>query len=62
MATLKELTPLIQVEWQQWTEEKGREDLLLFFAHLQNSRPELLKFRCAGAPIRKIKEIVHGKG
>lgn len=58
MATLKELEPQIVAEWDRWSAETGKDNHGIFYAHLGRERPDLLKFRCNGAPDRKIKEIL----
>lgn len=58
MASLKELTPLIHAEWLEWKTTAININYVSFYIYLKNNRPELLKFRCNGAPERKIKEII----
>lgn len=58
MTALKELEPLIVAEWDRWSAETGKHNQMFFYLHLQEKRPDLLDFRCHGAPERKIKEIL----
>lgn len=58
MAALKILIPQIHKEWWRWKLQVEKPGYLSFSIHLKNNRPDLLKFRCSGAPERKIKEII----
>lgn len=58
MVSLQDLAYPIQTEWFSWKARSVSVNYISFYLYLKNNRPELLNFRCNGAPERKIKEII----